>query len=275
MNLIENKKSENCLVKKAEELTSLAQLTLSERTRNYLENHEIALPELVKLGRRLYFQFKVKPKSEVSEPKWRQELVQALDQAGFIRQDLFPRTYRVLELYSEIFDLEQNPVLGTKKYETCPSLTDQQFEQLQLLMREALTERKQSVLIQRYGLQGGEPLSFKEIGQQFGLSSERAKQLADVSVRALRRPKHLLRMAQLFDVRYGNPYINGENELIENINLASHTEIRLRCAGFRSVHDILSFPRSEWAKQRFLGRRGLKDLEWKIQNLGFFDFKIL
>ena len=62
-------------------------------------------------------------------------------------------------------------------YNLCPSFT-------QLL--DTIDEREANILKLRYGLNGEDPLTLKEIGQRIGLTRERVRQLEHQSLRKLR-----------------------------------------------------------------------------------------
>jgi len=51
-----------------------------------------------------------------------------------------------------------------------------------------LTPREARILRLRYGLQDGESRTLKEVGQMFGLSRERIRQLEKEALRKLRQP---------------------------------------------------------------------------------------
>lgn len=60
-------------------------------------------------------------------------------------------------------------------------------EQLLKVMR-SLDEREQKVLIKRYGLEDGEPMTLEEIGQEMNLSRERIRQIEEKALHKLRNP---------------------------------------------------------------------------------------
>jgi RNA polymerase primary sigma factor len=53
-----------------------------------------------------------------------------------------------------------------------------------------LTPREARILRLRYGLQDGESRTLKEVGEMFGLSRERIRQLEKEALRKLRQPTH-------------------------------------------------------------------------------------
>ncbi|GAA0935585.1 sigma-70 family RNA polymerase sigma factor [Nonomuraea longicatena] len=60
-----------------------------------------------------------------------------------------------------------------------------------------LTEREAEVLARRYGLSGGEPQTFDEIGRRYGLSRERIRQIEVKAMRKLRHPARARELAGL------------------------------------------------------------------------------
>lgn len=61
-----------------------------------------------------------------------------------------------------------------------------QLECLEQHLRETLTPREAEVIFQRYGLGGGMPMKLKDIGEQIGVSRERARQIEKRALRKLR-----------------------------------------------------------------------------------------
>jgi RNA polymerase primary sigma factor len=63
---------------------------------------------------------------------------------------------------------------------------ESQLESLAQHLRETLTPREAEVIFQRYGLGGGIPMKLKDIGEQIGVSRERARQIERQALRKLR-----------------------------------------------------------------------------------------
>jgi RNA polymerase primary sigma factor len=53
---------------------------------------------------------------------------------------------------------------------------------------ETLTPREAKILRLRYGLEGHEPQTLEEIGQKFGVTRERIRQIEEHALRRLRHP---------------------------------------------------------------------------------------
>ena len=62
-------------------------------------------------------------------------------------------------------------------------VADDEVEELTLLL--VLDEREQNVLRLRYGLDSGEPMTLKAIGEQIGLTRERVRQMERDAIRKL------------------------------------------------------------------------------------------
>ena len=61
------------------------------------------------------------------------------------------------------------------------------------ILNESLDKREREILVLRFGLIDGVPLSLEEIGEKYGLTRERIRQLENRALRKLRSPKNLRR----------------------------------------------------------------------------------
>ncbi|MCX8058709.1 MAG: RNA polymerase sigma factor RpoD/SigA [Spirochaetes bacterium] len=59
-----------------------------------------------------------------------------------------------------------------------------------------LTEREREVIMYRFGLYGGEPLSLQEIGNKFNLTKERIRQIEKKALRKLKHPTRIKKLKQ-------------------------------------------------------------------------------
>lgn len=95
---------------------------------------------------------------------------------------------------------EDDSFLGDFIADTAPSPIETASQQLlkdnirEVL--ETLTPREASVLIYRFGLEGGRPMTLEEVGKKFGVTRERIRQ---IEAKALRKLKHPSRRKKLQD----------------------------------------------------------------------------
>ena len=71
-------------------------------------------------------------------------------------------------------------------------------EQLKESLREVLstlTEREENVIRMRFGLDNGQPMTLEEVGQKFGVTRERIRQIEAKSIRKLKHPTRLNKLA--------------------------------------------------------------------------------
>ncbi len=95
---------------------------------------------------------------------------------------------------------EEDSLLGDFIADTAPSPYDTASKQfLKDNIREVLetlSPREAKVLVYRFGLEGGRPMTLEEVGQKFGVTRERIRQ---IEAKALRKLKHPSRRKKLQD----------------------------------------------------------------------------
>ncbi len=67
-------------------------------------------------------------------------------------------------------------------------LIDGSLKEAIIIALKTLTEKEQTVIKYRYGLESYEPMSLKEIGKKFNLTKERIRQIEKKAIRRLRHP---------------------------------------------------------------------------------------
>jgi len=70
-------------------------------------------------------------------------------------------------------------------------------DQLDAVMRDALSPREREVLSLRYGLSDGQPRTLEEVGAAVGVTRERVRQL---EARAFKKLRHPSRSGRLLDI---------------------------------------------------------------------------
>src|SRR3989454_9565052 len=98
---------------------------------------------------------------------------------------------RLTSLEAPIGDDETNRVADVVKDESA----DTPYEQLEEKTNSALVHemvgtldsREQAILRQRFGLDGGERKTLEQIGEQFGVTRERIRQIEEIALKKLRK----------------------------------------------------------------------------------------
>lgn len=68
-------------------------------------------------------------------------------------------------------------------------LQDILHDDLMNIINENLREKEKVVIIKRFGLDGNPPMTLEEIGQEFGITRERIRQIESMALRKLQRPR--------------------------------------------------------------------------------------
>ena len=283
-------KEEEIMIRKAETLKDIGELKLSSCTQKLIEQRFGSdVESVVKVGRDVALSNDTHPGRTNRTPEYLRELVGALDEAGFIRHDLYPRTWRVWTLYIIILcpfssyrttreDLANfidcKTFAFSKEYETMPAVNDEEFKQVMTVL-DSLEERERTVLVLYYGLDCGMPRTLEEIGREFSLSRERIRQIECKALRKMRNPFRIRELPELFGfvhpvkpkvdivtdvntdiVHPVEPKVDiaiDVNTDICNLGLSIRAYNCLKRAGIETVEDILNY--SDLKKVKNLGRR--------------------
>jgi RNA polymerase primary sigma factor len=99
----------------------------------------------------------------------------------------------------------------------CPSETMVKGDELSTIRRllDAIDEREARILRMRFGFDGQEPLTLKQIAQEIGISRERVRQIADEALRKLNSQLNDERPSRFFRAAAPGPDFD-EAELAEN-----------------------------------------------------------
>ncbi len=277
------------MLRKAETLTSLDELNLSQAIRKCFEqNLDLPLSQLILESRRSALDFDEHPEHR-DRSKWRSEFVAALDAAGFIRHDLYPRTYRVWRLYSDwsygllvdrsYFRNLRDPLGTNEDYEMTPALTDEEYcDVINVLYM--FPDREKYVLMAYYGLEDGNRATYGEIAQVIGVTRERTTQIIQMAKRKLwgQRCQYL---PPLFG--YSGSVIGVEQEIdssrslihpyasIDRLGLGAFASVFLKSRNLRRIRDVLKVSAAEWADAA-VDSEILAEIETKVHDAGYQSF---
>ena len=179
------------MIRKAETLESLNELNLPRKTRLYLLRTTLSLSEIVEAGRAFAFFSDANPKIFATKPKWKKDLVVALDKAGYIRHDLYPKTYRAINLLRTVKGMENHPLMKNANYETFRAITDDEFDALNDALRSRLSEVEYSIVNDWFGLDGGLRLGLEEIAKRHEISYEQVRLTLSKALRKLKYRKSI------------------------------------------------------------------------------------
>ena len=190
-------------VKKASELKSLDELNISARARTNIRKKYA--PEeygkLIAYGRELYAEFERDPKKKDESLKWELELVSALDEAGYIRQDLTMRTWNIVWFYASVFGKAFFDIFYDDcVYETIPNASDEVVNQIMDVVS-GLKEREAKAILIRFGSDFERELGrgyVKEIAESLDCTINRAIQINNTAYFKLRHPSRRESLMSIF-----------------------------------------------------------------------------
>jgi RNA polymerase primary sigma factor len=122
---------------------------------------------------------------------------------GIVRIPQNKRAEGERHLYYSLDDTQENestgeyrPPMHNRLADPAPSplenlVSSDEHEQLERLLG-CLDEREQDIMRMYYGLDGGQPLTYQEIGDVYGLSRERIRQLVKASLGSLKKRSNIL-----------------------------------------------------------------------------------
>lgn len=200
------------MVRKAETLKSLDELNMPKRAKTYLTGKFDSLDEIIWYGRKMSYIYTCYPEDAKKSRKSTLELINALDEAGFIRHDInfcIGRLYRIVFMgttdivtmpayfddFCETVEKASNSetiyhvdyCMGNEKYESFEKPIDEQLNVVKWSLLTRLTEREYKVIAYRLGFEDGISHSLEQTGIHFCVTRERVRQ---IEAKALRKLKH-------------------------------------------------------------------------------------
>lgn len=289
-------------IRKVDTINSIAELNLSSQTQKLVERRfGTDVEGVIKAGRNIALVDALHPEHESSIPEYKKELVRVLNEAGFIRHDLNPRTWCVWGLYIAILTtfslvngathslatlVDRKSFASSKEYESMPAVNDEDFEKV-ISALDSLSEKERNVLILRFGLEDGILRDFETIAKKFCVTRERIRQLEARALRKMRDTSRLCKLPALFGfVPPAEPELeehfvaNGTRVLdinadISDLNLSVRAYNCLkRYACINTVEDILNYPKEDWPKIKNLGRKATLEIQEKMRSVGYPDFSV-
>lgn len=260
------------MVRKASTLCSLDELELSPKTRVCLENQRITYAEMVRRGREIAFNAIAKPRVPSRQYKWKKEIIDALDKAGFIRHDFFPRTYCAIDLLCAVYEEDEHPLFDNDNYENFKVISDQQFESILHALDATLSEKEAGIIKYWFGLEGNSRLKTAQIGKIFSCSEERARHIVNEAIKKLREYNEFPSIYGFGDVPspYNNPYT------IETVGFSMRCYNYLKRAHVNTVYDIVRRPKRFWTEVGLFNKSDLMEIERKVRSFDEFkSFSIL
>lgn len=170
-------------IREVKSLESLNELNLSFKTKAFLLKNYRTVEEIVWEGRRLaYLSSEGQSKTGEKQAPF-EELILALDSAGFIRHDITPGSFCINSLYQEIFP-EADLKLATKM----DKLNNEDYENFRIpnffliylmkgLLEVKLGDRDGGVVEYYFGFSDGSNHSTKETAAHFGLEYDTTRNI--------------------------------------------------------------------------------------------------
>jgi hypothetical protein len=131
------------------------------------------------------------------------------DYLAALEAGLFPK-YKpsVIHWQREVYLAElraNHPLLLAEPFEDviCEADNKRSLTEMVTELVQSLPKRERLVLISRFGLDGGQPRTLRDIAEEYGTSPTRIQQ---IEAKALRKLRHPLRTRPLYEFMYGEPY---------------------------------------------------------------------
>lgn len=268
------------MIRKAETLYSPINLNLSDSTLRYIMfKHKASPYELVLEGRQIALELEEYPQRYQTKEKWKRELVDALDAAGFIRHDLYPRTYRVWCFYADSLCCEDffNPYDTNIRYEETPAVTDEEYYAI-IDVFSRLEERQKYLLMAYYGFERDARMGYTELAREIGVTDARIAQILENARRKLRSYSQSYRryLPSLFgfetvkkeSIKYSNGKENPRTH-VDGLGLSERTANCLGRAGIETLGQILKYDPAGFVKIHNFGARSAYELADKMKELGY------
>ena len=207
------------MVRKSVTLSSLDGLNVSVRTKNYLKNAFSSLQELVWYGRHMAYLFAEGLRKREKSYKSTLELVDALEKAGFIRQDITANSFSIGRLYRSIYkDVDDNASLprgiddfgasywkvgkkhieysvdykqANQNYEEFKNPSTDLIKQVDVALKLSLDSLEYEVMASRYGFEDGKMQSLALVARKQHVTSERIHQIESRALRKLKLENRL------------------------------------------------------------------------------------
>lgn len=188
------------------------------------------------------------------------------------REELLKEGYRI---FADAVNYSDDEVVGyarLAKAILCVMSSDAKIDcedrnilisQLIKAMNSKLSEKQQHVLTLRFGLNGHNPLTLKEIGEFFQLTVERIRQIEAASLRRLRQ-EHC---KDIFTISRIQKNKETPFTYIEDVGFSVRTINCLKRAGIDTVEELLYFLDQQLFKIVGLGSKGLEEVLQKKQEL--------